>query len=110
MSVKESLLEALIATREYPILHSGICANAMQRIQAKQGYRSAAVRELQLLFRAWPEFSGDIDYPVPSPFANRSPEQAYDHAGLRPWGNGVYGKARRRLLEFCIATLESELA
>jgi len=68
------------------------------------------------LFRRWPEYSGCSSYPVP--YIGRNPERGYwgrprgygDAARDYVWGDNPYGQARRRLLDFCIAELQRELA
>lgn len=70
--------------------------------------RHEALALLQDLCQEWPEFSGDQDYPVPSPFQGRYASEAYDLADARDmWSElSPYGSARRRLLAFLIAELE----
>jgi hypothetical protein len=57
------------------------------------------------LFKSWTEWTGCSTYPVPHP------SQSEIHAYLYPddpdlWGDHEYGRARRRLLDFMITTLE----
>lgn len=52
------------------------------------------------LAQKWPQFSGDFDYPVPSPYAGYSAETAYHH---RMKWIGEYGELRRSLLRFVLA-------
>lgn len=58
---------------------------------------------LEEAFRAWPKFSGNADYPVPSPEHGLSNEGAYLFLNL--W-DGEYGKLRLELLDFCIEYAE----
>ncbi len=103
----DNLYDALLAVRHCKRPNVGICSNVDWHLRTVGG-QNAAHRELRRLFAAWPEFSGDLEYPVPHPDPERSPSAAYDGT-LRPW-DGAYGLSRRRLLDFCILTLESEAA
>jgi len=57
--------------------------------------------EEELVARAaqsWPEFSGDVHYPVPHEHV--SPESAYTALlAVTKWGDDAYGQARRRLCQ-----------
>jgi len=60
--------------------------------------------------RNWPEFSGDIQFPVPSFDPDMSAMGAY-MAAWDKWNHATdYGKARLRLMRFFIEKLESSLA
>lgn len=72
----------------------GICSNV--GAVWKQG------EYLKLAFKAWPLFSGDIDYPVPDP-AGGSAEDSYDR-NYNQWV-GEYGELRKQLLQHCIEFL-----
>lgn len=76
--------------------------------------------DLYALFRMWPEYSGSINYPVPSCEKNLRPSAMYDYV---KWGNSndvlnqevglysrnhEYGKARLRLLDFIIEKVDKE--
>lgn len=60
------------------------------------------------LFISWPEYSGNIMFPVPSP-QGRSPsaEFALNHDNL--W-TGEYGASRRRLLDYMIQSVQNDIA
>jgi hypothetical protein len=58
--------------------------------------------ELEEAFRRWPEYSGDVDYPVP--YWPMSPDAAYN-ATDDVWV-GEYGEARLRLVDFLIGECE----
>ena len=61
------------------------------------------------LYKAWPEYSGDIDYPVPSYDDSKTPKDAYDLTWAM-WDAGTeYGRARWRLLWWCCTELMREL-
>lgn len=58
-------------------------------------------------FRLWPEFSGNVAYPIPDPLGGliafvKHYESLWDE-------NTEYGKARRRLLDFLIEEFEKDL-
>lgn len=59
--------------------------------------------------REWPEYSGVVMYPVPSPDKGVSPGIAYSK--FDKWSRRTkYGKARWRLLDHCIARFEAKVA
>lgn len=62
---------------------------------------------LDPLFEAWPEYSGELFYPVPCPHGG-SPRDAFNFSGDEMF-TGEYGAARIRLLQFIIDTLTKEL-
>lgn len=104
-NVKRRLLGALLdlytgvlrLDRQY-----GICANL--DCAGVRGYR---VRDD--LFKAWPEYSGDIMYPVPGYDEDNDPSWKYDYT-YDLWDTGTeYGRARWRLLWWCCITLMREL-
>ena len=57
----------------------------------------------------WAEFSGDKDYPVPSPDQNLSAEDYYYNCSDRWDKNTAYGQSRRRLLDFMIKVTELKI-
>ena len=69
----------------------GICCE----IELKYGTKT--LKQVKLLFRQWPEFSGRKVFPVPHP--TLGPSVAF--LTQNPlWGNDEYGDARRRLCKF----------
>ena len=58
------------------------------------------------LFSSWDKFSGEYNYPVPSPTSGMTPRSAFSN--LPKW-KGEYGKLRKELLKHCIATLEQDI-
>lgn len=56
------------------------------------------------LFSRWPEFSGNLRFPVPHP--TESPQDGFFSTSWNMW-LGEYGEARFRLLRFMIETLEA---
>lgn len=87
---------------------SGICCNSSVVLVDQN--------TLVELFMRWPEYSGNADYPVPHKSgANAGYWDLPCQQGLEArrdymWGESAYGQARRRLLDFCIAELQRELA
>ena len=77
-----------------PLQDDGICSNLAQWF-----YHAWAPGELVArAAKSWPEFSGDVRYPVPHEHV--SPESAYTAKFDVPkWGNDAYGQARRRLCQ-----------
>lgn len=73
---------------------------------------STAFRRVRPLLReamlAWPEHSGDPEYPVSDPSGLYRPSVAFVH--LQRWGDTPYGRARRRLLWHCIDWCEAEMS
>lgn len=60
------------------------------------------------LYKAWPEYSGDNAYPVPS-YDSKAPWDAYELT-WDMWDTGTeYGRARWRLLWWCCTELMREL-
>ena len=74
----------------------GICTNLPAYA------RRTSQERLRTLFVQWPEFSGNLNYPVRAPYGE-DPESYYwnskDSKGI--W-KGDYGAARIRLLDFLI--------
>lgn len=94
----------------------GLCEH-IKACSSDRDERVAIQNALRHCFRLWPEYSGDISYPVPSPdgyeydadgyeYDDYGAECAYDQLYL--W-TGPYGEARKRLLDFIIQTLSEEL-
>ena len=66
---------------------------------------------LRPIFIKWPEYSRNQVFPVPSPDKTISAHAYYMSAGREQmWSaSHPYGASRRRLLKFCIETLEAQL-
>lgn len=90
----EDLLTSLSRLKKGCRPYVGICANL-----GPDYYES-----LDKLFVRWPNYSGERDYPVPSPRSDESPRQAYHQVGDL-WA-GEYGALRMALLDFCIAEVQ----
>lgn len=104
--MKAKLLEALKQIREQPNPRIGICHQLALRCSDESAdyWRS----KLRGLFREWPQFSGNADFPVPHPtelacIAYNSTQNMWNR-------RTKYGRARWDLLEFCISELEKELS
>jgi len=77
-----------------PVQYDGICSNLMRQFS----YYSDIVGLVPEAAQSWPEFSGNVDYPVPHEHV--SPESAYTAKFDVPkWGDDAYGQARRRLCQ-----------
>lgn len=63
--------------------------------------------DIHAMFMQWPEFSGDIEFPVPSKQEGMDAEDAYMKTENKDMWNPAhpYGAARLRLLDFLIAKL-----
>lgn len=81
----------------------GLCF-ALQSLCGRQWHTD----HLHSLFETWPEWSGDLWYPVPSNQPNVHPSALFYREQGNMW-KGEYGKARMRLLEHCISELEKQL-
>lgn len=97
------LLRAWGNGEEPPRTTCGICFNLEGLIYLRWAANSgdptympqdAISNMLALAFEAWPEYSGDSEYPVPGPNGN-NPVQEY--ASRLLWVRNEYGDARRRL-------------
>jgi hypothetical protein len=95
----------------------GICRNiTIGLIKCKSNYRRTYNYKpfLDAIFKKWPEFSGDVMYPVKSLTQMHFPSFAGAFSAERKFGNtrdmysGSYGRARIRLLKFMISELTSE--
>ncbi|QLA10710.1 hypothetical protein TH2_144 [Shewanella phage Thanatos-2] len=65
---------------------------------------------MSTLFKSWPKFSGNINYPVPSQHSYFSHRKEYMIAAdYNLHWLGEYGKARYELLEHMVKTLETKL-
>lgn len=61
------------------------------------------------LFKKWPEFSGDVEFPVPSFTEGMDAEDAYMKTDNKDMWNCChpYGAARFRLVDFLIKELQA---
>lgn len=84
---------------------SGICNVVATRVHWSQV-------QLQDIFELWPEFSGDVQFPVPSFIVNKSAVYEYlVTSGQDYWNRSTeYGAARWRLVEHTKFHLEQRLA
>ena len=73
-------------------------------------FTGAETRLLNALFRIWPEYAGDYNFPIKSPAHLKSIDEdayfIYRGSSLMWHPNTIYGAARRRLLAFCLSVLE----
>lgn len=73
-------------------------------------FNGAEIKLLHALFKIWPEYAGDYDFPIKSP-AYLKPISIdayfiYNGSSLMWHPKTIYGAARRRLLAFCLSVLE----
>lgn len=97
--VKIELLESLLKIKACPDKDYGICGSLPMYFDRG--------RLLFSLFKAWPKFSGTLNFPVPHPTEPFSAASAYYFA--RDKWEGEYGALRMELLDFCITELEDQL-
>lgn len=96
--------------------HKGICGNVQDKLDCTYGVSESVYRDWiyvqNNIFNKWPEFSGNIIYPVPlrlfwvipvDPALGFNPM----FNGLNRW-SGQYGRARKRLLRFIIEELDEK--
>jgi len=73
-------------------------------------FNEAEVILLGALFKIWPEYTGDYNFPIKSPAylksINKNAYFIYNGSSLMWHPKTIYGAARRRLLAFCISVLE----
>lgn len=96
----------------------GICANAhesLSRLPLEQRplirgiYPSTLIQDkLMELFPRWPEYSGNLMYPIRS-YGSDSPSGKYDRTRNLWNENTLYGQARHRLYHFLLAELKKEI-
>ncbi len=85
--------------------HNGICAHVDRLWSTKTtDFRDLYMMTMDQLFASWPEFSGNIECPVPSPSVELTARRAY-HQATHKWV-GEYGAARIRLLDWMIEQLQ----
>jgi len=92
----ESVAEILESWAEGQLtpLYGGICGNLKLQFQ----YCGDIMELVSKAVQSWPEFSGNVNYPVPHEHV--SPESAYTATSDIPkWGDDAYGQARRRLCQ-----------
>lgn len=95
----ESIAEILESWAEGQLIPTeqdfGICYNLRWQFPA---YPSDIMGLVPSAAQSWPEFSGNVRYPVPHEHV--SPESAYTAKYDVPkWGDDAYGQARRRLCQ-----------
>jgi hypothetical protein len=105
---KALVLEALVKLQDDPeILEEGmgICANLAWELHNEVTCEQCTEIE-QALFKAWPEYSGDLYYPVPA--EGCAPHEAYNDTDNMWDSDTAYGQARWRLLNFMIWELTAQ--
>lgn len=111
MNTKEKMLQALRKVRDDYYnsgrdfdYYVGICSNVNRALYKLDLHGVDHSTELYALFKTWPKYSGNSDYPVPSLYKDLSAEQQYGIA-FNMWA-GAYGELRVELLNHCISELE----
>lgn len=73
-------------------------------------FNGAEIKLLDALFKIWPEYSGNYDFPIKSPahlkLISIDAYFIYRGSSLMWHPKTIYGAARRRLWAFCISVLE----
>lgn len=100
------ILRGLVARADRPPI-TGICVYVTDKSEENIG----VARLFDSLVMEWPEHSGRMSYPVPDYYdAERGQwttfDNTYDRPDLRWSPDHPYGRARWRLVMFCIARLE----
>lgn len=102
---KQTLLNALRDVKERP--YRGICSSVWRTVPFDHPHKMEVSQLLDNLFQRWPEFSGNVGYPVPHPTLAASSAYMMGTYGLNDvsmW-RGEYGESRRRLLNWMIDEL-----
>ncbi|HVH93264.1 MAG TPA: hypothetical protein VM783_18005 [Candidatus Acidoferrum sp.] len=93
-------------------IDAGLCYNVAKAYPDNAIMRVEVRQWLARQFPHWPEYSGQLHYPVPHP--THSASDAYEIATCEDgdaWDESTeYGAARHRLLDFLIARAEGEVA
>lgn len=104
--MKQQILDALLHLKQYGPVEDicGICYNVELLFETNHHDFNSTQFDLitQPIFKMWPEFSGEIHYPVPGGM------YAFDFAPGSLWV-GEYGQSRLRLLDFMIQELSKEM-
>lgn len=89
---------------------NGICSAIFRRGSGNSVLQDEAYVWLRLTFSKWPEFSGEVDYPI-STDPRRPPDEQYSLSSpAEMWATGDYAAARLRLLDFLVHQARTELA
>lgn len=104
------LLDACLNVKAHPNVKFGICVNLILSFEDSILLEQVLcdlenIRDI--IFKEWPNYSGDIRYPVPSLFPLISSENLYYHTD-NMW-IGEYGDLRKELLQFMIDSLKLAL-
>lgn len=98
-----------LGEKSYFSLTSGLCGNIayLQRSKATS-YRI----ELSAIFQSWPKYSGDLRYPVPSPYKSLCSRSVYYDLSTNPYSmydqSHEYSKSRLELLDYLIGQIEKD--
>lgn len=119
LTTNEILLEALKHVHQSPKNSQrewsfGICfyvLDCLHQLGVASSDLDIIEERMDKLFRIWPHYSGDLDYPVPGEDSSlMSPREEFDYHldnNLSMWDKSTeYGQLRWDLLEFMIKELE----
>jgi hypothetical protein len=97
-------LETVKKNLEYDniVKWAGLCYN-LELV----GFSDTQGKELRSLFRSWPKFSGDIEYPVHGGIKNMA-KHVYGTTGNLWNQKTTYGRNRLELLNWCIKQLKTK--
>jgi hypothetical protein len=86
----------------------GMCSEVRRQLTMQEDILFHEIREP--LFRSWPEFSGNITYPVPAPkhdVENLDSKDAaeFEYSSCHEMYEGEYGTSRKNLAKYMVAEL-----
>ena len=87
----------------------GICKNLGDKVINVIDDEQITINPWEILtqaFYTWPQFSGDVQFPIDDPYEIETADDAY--ARLPKW-TGAYGKLRWELLDHIINFIEKEI-
>lgn len=92
--------------RKPQFIHSGLCGNFFEEFWFTDTKLSHT-----LDFTEYPNFSGNILYPIKSPIQQYDSEDIYDDWDIEKWdARTKYGKERRRFCLWCADELERKMS
>ncbi len=104
------LLDTCLQVQANPLILHGLCGNLEVRFShlCLEWEVKCSLRAIRnILFKEWPKYSKDIEYPVPSDLIGYSPASAF-WINMSKW-DGTYGDLRKELLQFMIDSLRLAL-
>ncbi len=107
--IQKKILVALKNTKKNKNITVGICHHIHNFYGNRQVSPKELSEEYEKLFRMWPKFSGNIQFPV-SGIDGMSAEESYVYTKNLWRQSSQYGRDRMELLDFMISQLESQLS